>query len=50
LNEVIGGEYNITLQISNLFNPVLFSFSFLLPLVLARLNEQGERTEMRRTY
>lgn len=44
------GVYNIALQLSNLFFPILFSFSFLLPPVLTRLHEQGKTDEMRRTY
>lgn len=44
------GVYNIALQLSNLFFPVLFSFGFLLPPVLTRLHEQGNVEEMRLTY
>jgi len=44
------GVYNIALQLSNLFFPILFSFSFLLPPILTRLHKQGKTNEMRRTY
>lgn len=44
------GVYNIALQLSNLFFPILLSFGFLLPPVLTRLHEQGNVAEMRRAY
>jgi O-antigen/teichoic acid export membrane protein len=50
LNSSIVGEYNIALQISNLFYPVLFSFSFLLPPVLTRLNKNDQQSEMVELY
>lgn len=44
------GVYNIALQLSNLFYPLLISLSFLLPPVLTRLHKQGEGEEMRQIY
>ncbi|MFC7081417.1 flippase [Halorussus caseinilyticus] len=44
------GAYNIAFQLANLFSAVLVTVGFLLPPVLTRLQEQGERAEMRRTY
>lgn len=44
------GAYNIAFQLRNLFTAVLATVGFLLPPVLTRLEEKGERDEMRRTY
>jgi O-antigen/teichoic acid export membrane protein len=44
------GEYNIALQLSNLFYPILMSLTFLLPPVLARLNSEKKYEEMRHIY
>ena len=46
----IVGNYNIVLQLSNLFYPILASLGYLLPPVLARLQTEGKMEEMVRTY
>jgi O-antigen/teichoic acid export membrane protein len=50
LSSGVVGEYNIALQVSNLFYPIHYSFSFLLPPVLARFYKRNERTKMRKLY
>ncbi|WP_152042638.1 flippase [Salinigranum salinum] len=50
MNSTIVGNYNIVLQLSNLFYPIVTSLGFLLPPVLARLQADGKTQEMIRTY